>query len=51
MIEAEADTDAAFARIAARLLARAQAVAAERRLPPARRWRDARLLWPLFGRG
>jgi hypothetical protein len=45
------DTDAAFARIAARIRARARALAAARAVPPARRWRDARLLWPLFGRG
>lgn len=42
-----------FDRLAARLLARARALAAERRLArraDTRRWRDARLLWPLFGK-
>lgn len=42
-----------FARLAARLLARARALAAERaqiRQGNPRRWRDARLLWPLFGK-
>jgi hypothetical protein len=49
-----ADSDAAFDRLAARLLAQARALAAARRLDrrgDARRWREARLLWPLFGRG
>ncbi|MFA7604176.1 MAG: hypothetical protein WCY29_14305 [Novosphingobium sp.] len=50
--------DAGFDRLAARLLARVRALAAARR--PARlaetrraetrRWRDARLLWPLLGK-
>jgi hypothetical protein len=33
------------------LLIKARAIAKARALPPANRWRDARLLWPLFGRG
>jgi hypothetical protein len=45
------DLDAVFARLAARLLDGARAVAAERATPAPRRWRDARLLWPLFGKG
>lgn len=40
MIAAQAD----FAALAARLAARARALAERRR----RNWRDARFLWPLF---
>jgi hypothetical protein len=42
--------DTAFARLSARLLAKARALAAARAVPSTRHWRDARLLWPLFGK-
>ena len=47
------EADRAFARIAARLLARARALAATRvlsRRADPRRWRHAGLLWPDFGK-
>jgi hypothetical protein len=49
-----ADGGTAFDRLAARLAAKAQAVAAARALARRAgqpRWRDARALWPLFGQG
>jgi hypothetical protein len=42
-----------FDRLAARLLARARALAAQRQLArraDPRRWRRSGLLWPLFGK-
>ncbi|MCW1429155.1 hypothetical protein [Novosphingobium sp. JCM 18896] len=47
------DFDRAFDRLAARLLAKARALAAQRELArrdDPRRWRRAGLLWPLFGK-
>ncbi|MDR2857825.1 MAG: hypothetical protein LBV50_08245 [Novosphingobium sp.] len=47
-------SEPAFDRLAARLLARARVLAAARlraRRADAGRWREARLLWPLFGKG
>lgn len=40
-----------FAALAARLEARARALAETRKAAAPRRWRDARLLWPLFAKG
>jgi hypothetical protein len=50
----DANGAAAFDRLAAALLAKARALAAARALArrtDGSRWRDARLLWPLFGQG
>lgn len=42
------NADAVFARLIARAAALARARADASRLEPARRWRAARLVWPLF---
>ncbi|MDE2435553.1 MAG: hypothetical protein KGM49_04780 [Sphingomonadales bacterium] len=51
---ATSNADGVFARLAARAEALAEAIAAERqqaRSDPARRWRQAVMLWPLFTKG
>jgi hypothetical protein len=52
------EAQSAFAALAARLTAKAEAIgrarsasAALQRRDTARHWRDARLVWPLFGKG